>query len=222
MVNIAITKRSFLYSLAILSAADLALLIFRFILTGTHRYSFIPGNLALAWLSLLTAWLLVNYVKRHPWWSWHGIGLSIVWLLFLPNTWYVLTDFIHVVPSGEISQLFDIVLIWLLVFVGFILGIASLFLVHRQLLARRSLANSWALIEGAIFISSFAVYLGRDLRWNSWDIITNPAGLFVNVSSQAVDPFGSPRVFNVTMLFFIIINLTYGAFWVLTHSSKKR
>ncbi|HET6864160.1 MAG TPA: DUF1361 domain-containing protein [Candidatus Saccharimonadales bacterium] len=221
MASITISWRRFILSLGILTAADLILLGLRILVTDSSRYRFIPGNLALAWLSLLTAWLLVRYVKHQAWLSWQGIGLTILWLLFLPNTWYVLTDFIHVVPTGEISQLFDIVLIWLLVFTGFVLGIASLFIVHRQLLARLRLASSWAFIEGAIIISSFAIYLGRDLRWNSWDIIANPAGLLVNVSNQVADPFGSPRALNVTVLFFILINLTYGAFWLSAHQTSR-
>lgn len=222
MAKITAQGRRFLLAAGLLTAADLLLLGFRVLLTHSNRYSFIPWNLALAWLSLLTAWLLVSHVKRRPWLEWQGIGLTVLWLLFLPNTWYVLTDFIHVVPNGEISQLFDIVLIWLLVFTGFLLGIASLFLVHKQLLARLHLAKSWVFIEGAILISSFAIYLGRDLRWNSWDIISNPAGLLVNVSNQVVDPFGSPRALNVTILFFIVINVTYGAFWLYSRPAGRR
>ena len=222
MASITLSRRRFLIALGLLTGTDLVLLALRVLVTDSSRYRFIPGNLVLAWLSLLTAWILVDYVKRNPWLSWQGLSLSILWLVFLPNTWYVLTDFIHVTPNGEISQLYDIVLIWLLVFTGFILGIASLFLVHRQLLARLRPASSWAFIEGAIIISSFAIYLGRDLRWNSWDIIANPAGLLANVSNQVVDPFGSPRALNVTLLFLILINVTYGAFWFLSYPIKRR
>ncbi|HET7827710.1 MAG TPA: DUF1361 domain-containing protein [Candidatus Saccharimonadales bacterium] len=218
MANLTDIGRRFILAVGLLSIADLLLLGFRIWLTGTSRYHFIPENLALAWLSLLSASLLVGYVKKRAWLSWQGIGLTILWLIFLPNTWYVLTDFIHVVPNGEISQLFDVVLIWLLVFTGFMLGIASLFLVHRQLLARRGRNQSWTFIEGAILISSFAIYLGRDLRWNSWDVIANPAGLLIN----AVDPFGSQRTLNVTALFFIVINVTYGAFWLFSYPAKRR
>jgi uncharacterized membrane protein len=200
----------------------LVLLGLRILFTGSGRYWFVPENLALAWLGLGSAWLLVDNLRRQRWLSWQNIGLTALWLLFLPNTWYVLTDFIHVYPNGEISQLFDIILIWLLVLTGFILGIASLFLVQRQLLARRGLLDSWLFIEAAILIGSFAVYLGRDLRWNSWDIIANPGGLLANVSDRIVDPFGNQRALNITILFFILINVIYGAFWILTYQPKKR
>jgi uncharacterized membrane protein len=222
MANSLEWRRRFILAAGLLTGADLLLLLLRIIITGTARYWFVPENLALAWISLVFAWLLVHNLRRRRWLDRRNIGLTILWLLFLPNTWYVLTDFIHVYPNGEISQLFDIVLIWLLVLNGFLLGIAGLFLVHRELLARRGLADSWLFIEATIVISSFAVYLGRDLRWNSWDIIANPTGLLVNVSSQIADPFGAPRAITITVLFFIVINVTYGAFWIFSRPSKHR
>ncbi len=209
-------RRRFLLAAGLLTGADIAFLLLRVLITGTGRYWFVPENLALAWISFGLAWLLVRNLKKQRWLSWQNIGLTTLWLLFLPNAWYVLTDFIHVFPNGEISQLFDIILIFLLVLNGFALGIAGLFLVQRQLLARRGLADSWLFVEAAILISSFAVYLGRDLRWNSWDIIANPSGLLFNVSDRIVDPFGSQRALNITLLFFILINVAYGAFWIFT------
>jgi uncharacterized membrane protein len=213
--------KRFLIAVGLLSLTDLALWVFRVLLTGTSRYSFIPWKLFLAWISLVVAILLVRTLRHFRWRSWRNILLSLLWLAFLPNAWYVLTDFVHITPNGEISQLYDIVLMSLLVFTGFILGFASLFLVHRELLARLKALNSYAIVEAAILISSFAVYLGRDLRWNSWDVISNP-GVIVNVSDNIPDPLGNPRAFNVTVLFFILISALYLAFWIVTYPSKHR
>jgi uncharacterized membrane protein len=207
-------KTRYLLSVGLLSAAAIFFLGLRIILSGTARYWFVPENLALAWISLFLAWLLGKELKNRRWLSWQNLLLSFLWVIFLPNTWYVLTDFVHIYPNGEVSQIFDIVLMSLLVFTGFILGLTSLFLVHRQLLARLSQLKSYVLVELAILVSSFAVYLGRDLRWNSWDVIKNPGGLLVNVSDRITDPFGSPRALNVTVLFFILINVIYLAFWI--------
>jgi len=213
--------RRFLLAVGLLSLAELVFLAVRVLLTGSHRFLFIPWNLLLAWISLLLAVLLVRNLKHFAWRSWRHILLSCLWLAFLPNTWYVLTDFIHISPNGEISQLFDIVLIILLVFIGFLLGFASLFLVHRELLRRFSRQRSYLFVELIILISSFAIYIGRDLRWNSWDVITNP-GVIVNVSDAIIDPFGSPRALNVTVLFFSLISLLYLAFWVFTQPPKLK
>jgi len=204
----------------VLSVADIVLLIFRILLTNSHRYSFIPWNLFLAWASFALTGILVRSVHHARWLSWRNLGLSILWLAFLPNTFYVLTDFVHVKPTAEISQLYDIVMISLLVFTGFILGFANLFMVHRELLKRLSVTASYAVIEAVILVCSFAIYVGRDLRWNSWDVVANPSGVLVNVSSS-IDPLGNPRSFNVTFLFFLLISLIYSAFWIATHPSRN-
>lgn len=206
-------------ALGLLSLVDIALFGLRLLLTGTAHFSFVPWNLALAWISLGLSIMLVRNLHRMPWLSWENIVLSLLWLFFLPNSWYVLTDFIHVAPTGEISQLFDIVLVSLLVFTGFLLGIASLFLVHRELLKRFGSLKSYGLIELVILLASFAIFIGRDLRWNSWDVIANP-GVIINVSDQIIDPFGSPRALNVTFLFFLLISVIYLAFWIMTYPGK--
>jgi uncharacterized membrane protein len=206
----------YLLAMGLLSAGAIATLGIRIIYTGTVRYWFVPENLALAWLGLFFAWLLGRRLTRRRWLSWQNLGLTLMWLFFLPNTWYVLTDFIHIFPNGEISQLFDIVLMSLLLICGFILGFTSLFLVHRQLLARLDQLRSYLLIELAIFGSSFAIYLGRDLRWNSWDVIRSPQNVLVNVSDRIFDPLGSQRAVNVTLLFFFLISLIYFCFWIVT------
>jgi uncharacterized membrane protein len=213
--------RRFLWAVGLLSLADLVLWVFRVLLTGSGRYSFIGWNLFLAWISLAVAVMLVRNLRHHRWRSWQNLLLSLLWLAFLPNTWYVLTDFVHISPNGEVSQLYDIVLMSLLVFTGFILGFASLFLVHRELLARYRAAESYFLIEVIILLSSFAIYLGRDLRWNSWDFIANP-GVIVNVSDRIADPFGNPRAINVTLLFFLLISVLYLAFWIFTYPTKAK
>ena len=214
MANHQVYKGRFVLAVGLLSAATLFLLCIRFLLSGTARYWFIPENLALAWVSLFPAWILVKELANRRWLSWQNLSLTFIWLIFLPNAWYVLTDFIHIYPNGEISQIFDIVLMCLLVFTSFCLGIASLFIVHHELLPRVGRLKSYLLIELAILVSSFAVYLGRDLRWNSWDIIKNPGGVFVNVSDRIIDPFGSPRALNVTLLFFILVSVIYSAVWI--------
>jgi uncharacterized membrane protein len=215
-------RSRFLAAAGLLSGAAVVLLLFRILLTGSTRYWFIPENLALAWLSLVYAAALSKELKNRRWLSWQNLAITALWLLFVPNTWYVLTDFIHVYPNGEISQLFDIVLMFLLVINGFMLGIASTFIVHRELIHRLSRLKSYALVELAILTSSFAIYLGRDLRWNSWDVIKDPGGLLINVSDRLSDPLGSSRALNVTLLFFVLINVVYGAFWLFTRPPHRK
>jgi uncharacterized membrane protein len=127
-----------------------------------------------------------------------------------------MTDFVHMVNTGEISQLYDIALFNSLVASGFLAGFASLVLVHKQLLKRIGVGWAWLAVLAVILFASFAIYLGRDLRWNSVDLVVNPGGLVLNVSDRLIDPFGRPRMVNVTSLFFITIAASYAAVWSMT------
>lgn len=213
MAILSLREKNYIFGLGLISLMCLGLFGLRVAITGSTRYAFVPGNLMLAWASLVAAWLLIKRLKTSRWQTWQNIIITVIWLGFLPNAWYVLTDFIHVYPNGEISQLYDIVLISSLVFSAFILGITSLHLFHRELYKRFNPYRSYFLVEAAILLSSFAVYLGRDLRWNTWDAIVNPGGLIVNISDRIADPLGNPRALDITLLFFILISILYGAAW---------
>lgn len=215
-------ERRFVQSLATLSVLCLALLALRGLISGTTRYWFIPENLFLAWFGLIFGWLLVRQLESKPWKSWQNISLSILWLVFLPNTWYVLTDFLHVYYTGEVSQLFDIVLLASLVVCGFSLGFTSLYIVHREIRKRLTEPQSGVLVTLIILFCSFGIYLGRDLRWNTWDVVANPSGIILNVSDRIIDPWGHPRALNVTLLFFILLGGIYLAIWLFFRPQASR
>ena len=71
----------------------------------------------------------------------------------------------------------------------------------------------WAFVAACLLAGPFGIYVGRFLRWNSWDVITNAGGLLINVSDRLSDPLAHPSSLNVTGLFFIFISLSYWAFW---------
>ena len=65
----------------------------------------------------------------------------------------------------------------------------------------------------ALLLSGFAIYLGRYLRWNSWDVITNPLGLLFDVSGRIVNPIENPLTFSTTILFFGFLAVLYTVIW---------
>jgi uncharacterized membrane protein len=215
-------EERYLKSVGLLSALCIAFFVYRVFISANWRYGFVIGNLVLAWLGLVFGWLLARRVKNNSWLSWRSIVLTILWLVFLPNTWYVLTDFLHVKPTGEVSEIYDIVLIGTLVINGFILGFTSLYLVHKQIIKRMSENRSFIVIAGVILLSSFAIYLGRNLRWNSWDVIANPSGVILSVSDRIIDPLGHPRAINITGLFFVLLCSVYFSIWTFFHPPNPR
>src|SRR3989344_7476109 len=207
-------EKRYLQMLSSLSALCLGFFGIRLLATGVSRYWFVPENLLLAWLALGFGWVLVQQLQRHGWLNWRALVLTGLWTVFLPNAWYVLTDFIHVFDTGEISYIYDIAMVSTLTFTGFLLGFTSLFIVHRQIYKRFGALNSAAVIGTVILLSSFAIYLGRDLRWNAWDVFTNPSGLILSITDRLINPFGFPRAFNVTAIFFVVISVMYLAIWL--------
>lgn len=207
-------EKRYLQTLGFLSGLCLGLFVFRLLVTGVSRYWFVPENLMLAWLALFFGWILVKQLERRGWLNWQALCLTGLWLLFLPNAWYVMTDFIHVFDSGEISYLYDIAMITVLTLTGFLLGFTSLFMVHRQLLKRIDILSSGLIIETVILLASFAIYLGRDLRWSTWDIFTNPSGLILSITDRVINPFGFPRALDVTSILFVMISGIYFSVWL--------
>lgn len=206
-------EQRYIQTAGLLSGLCVTFVVARWAITGSNRYWFLIENLLLAFLALIFGWALCKHLNSNSWSGWRTTLLSLLWLFFLPNTWYVLTDFIHVEPTAEISQLYDISMVSTLVICGFLFGFTSLYLIHRQLLKRFGASQAMAVVLGVILLASFAIYLGRDLRWNTWDILIDPGGLVLSVSDRLLDPFGNPRVFNVTSLFFVLISTIYLAIW---------
>jgi uncharacterized membrane protein len=60
-----------------------------------------------------------------------------------------------------------------------------------------------------LFLTSFGVYLGRFLRWNSWDVLSNPFGLFNDVLVRIVYPMDYTKTWGVTVLMGVMLNFMY-------------
>lgn len=216
------SEKRFLQLAGILSSLCIGFVIARWAITGSNRYWFLIENLFLAALGLAISWILIRRINSHKYFDWKSGVLSFAWLLFLPNSWYVVTDFIHVEPTAEISQIYDICMVSSLVICGFLFGFTSLYLIHKELIKRTSGSLAMAMILAIILAASFAIYLGRDLRWNTWDILTDPGGLILSVTDRLLDPFGNPRLFNVTSLFFVFITTCHIAIWRFLRPASAR
>jgi uncharacterized membrane protein len=65
---------------------------------------------------------------------------------------------------------------------------------------------------GFLFLSGFGIYIGRFLRWNSWDVINNPVPLFGDIIHRFANPLTHPRSWGLTILLGILLNLFYFSF----------
>lgn len=207
--------------LATLSFAAASLLVIRSLIFGTFTFWYLDWNLFLAWLPLVFAWLLVRYVRQHPWVSWQGGALTLLWLGFLPNSFYIVTDFMHLQEVTERTLLFDVVLMFLFSLAGYTVGFVSVIMVHKLMLTRINRASAARVVAGVFLACSFAIYLGRFLRWNTWDVITNPAGIILDVTDRIVNPVAHEQTFWVTILFFVLLCALYFVLWQLLHGWQR-
>lgn len=179
----------------------------------SFQYWYIIWNLFLAWLPLLFAYTLSEYLKTRPWVSWQGVLLSALWLGFLPNSFYMLSDFIHLGDVVRVDLVADVIMFAAFATAGLTLGFSSVYLVHRQLIKRLRLGKAHLIIAIVFLLCGFAIYLGRDLRWNTWDILVNPAGILFDVSEPIVDPAANPETFSTTLGFFALLGSIYTVAW---------
>jgi uncharacterized membrane protein len=177
-------------------------------------YWFLNWNLFLAWVPLGFAIWLKHYLKKNTWLSWQALVLSLLWLGFLPNSFYMVTDLIHLQTDFITTSLFAAVMMFSFAINGLILGFISLFLVHRLLLKRVTAVQAHSAVAAVLLLSSFAIYLGRYLRWSTWDVLVNPAGLLFDVSDRVfINPTSHPQMFVTTAIFFVLLSSTYVVLW---------
>jgi len=175
---------------------SLLLLIIRVILTGQLTYAFLAWNLFLAWIPFVISQKLS---AANNWWK--ILLLFSAWLLFLPNAPYIITDFLHLRPRPPIPYWYDILLLFSAALNGLLLGLASLLVVERFLINRYGNRISALLMFCSFFLCSFGVYIGRYLRWNSWDILINPDDIAADILERVFNPFEHFGTWSVTFLF---------------------
>lgn len=166
-------------------------------------------DLTLAFIPFLLALLLFRSIRLPGllWWPLFG-----VFVLFLPNAPYVLTDVIHFVSKVRVNPplpiwamsalLFEYILYFLFGMQCFTLSI----MLWEDLLRRRGVF--WLILPLELILigaSSFAIYLGRIDRLNSWDVVTDPKGLLDHALRDAM----MPKPLELTLIFFVSVTVIH-------------
>ncbi|MDO5079631.1 MAG: DUF1361 domain-containing protein, partial [Streptococcus minor] len=102
---------------------------------------------------------------------------GLLWLFFYPNTFYMVTDIVHMHFTSTVLWERESMILFMLyvpsIFFGVMAGVESL----RQIFAGFDIKPYWLrlfIISGLSLLSSFAIHIGRYARLNSWDIFTRP------------------------------------------------
>jgi len=195
--------------LALLSVFSIILSITRVFFTNKIMFLFMFWNLFLAFIPWFIASII--YYKKYSN-KYLLTFLIILWLLFFPNAPYVLTDILHLGKGSSVPRWYDLILLLSYGFTGMLYGFISLYIIEELMKHIYKIRFTGLISFVLIYISCFGIYLGRFLRWNSWDVLTNPNEIIVDIFSRITNPFDYPTTWVFTLLFGTLMNLIYWSY----------
>ncbi len=195
--------------------------------TGRYNFLFLIWNLFLAYIPYFISGCLtrqsakaeesdsmqpeglVGHTSRRGlvWWT-----LAIVWLLFVPNSFYILTDLYHLQDNyldRQVPQWFDLTMILSYAWNGLLLGVLSVRQMERLLLPRLTLRNELLFLYPVMWLNALGIYTGRYLRYNSWDVVTNPFQLLKDITLMVIHPLRHQNAWDMIFCFSILMTLIY-------------
>lgn len=211
----------------------------RIIHTGRHTFLFLIWNLFLAYIP----YFITGVLARRPGWVSNRlvfIPIFLMWLLFVPNAFYIITDLFHLsehhgvghvenivtrhplinngtdgsvpairIPDGQAPEWFDLAMILSFVWNGLLLGVLSVRQMEHILLPRLSLRNELLFLYPIMWLNALGIYTGRYLRYNSWDVITDPFQLLGDIVEMVIHPLRYHSAWVMIGCFSILMTLMY-------------
>jgi len=203
----------YLLALGVSTGVSLLLYAYAALRNDSLAYDYLPWNLLLSWIPLAIAIRLSVILRKKLWSSWEAMLTSALWLIFLPNSFYMITDYVHLQDVHRFDLLYDTAMFTSFIFTGVILGFTSLVLIHAQFRKRFSSNTSTSIISLILLLCSFGIFIGRDLRWNSWDFLTNPGGLLFDVTDRLTHLSSYPQMMLTVITFTILLLSLYRMLW---------
>ena len=203
-----------------LSALSFALLAVRIFKSGSLSYIFLAWNLFLAWIPYLLSVYAIKQ-KDSTRFSIKELTLCTMWLVFLPNAPYLLTDFVHLHVRTHLPFWFDLLLLLSFSLTGLLLFMFSFYSFGLKVLSVFRLKYQKLITYSLFGLCGYGLYLGRCLRYNSWDIISNPFGLIASMFRSLTDPQWFKETIGMSILFGLFLYFGYKVFKYITQLSSS-
>ena len=97
------------------------------------------------------------------------------------------------------------------------LGFVSLYLMQSVVERMLGRPASWLFIAAVAALSGFGIYLGRFMRFNSWDVLFRPVQLYRGIGNWVADPLADLNSLAFPILFAVFLFITYVMLYGLTH-----
>jgi len=203
------TEYKTIYILFLLSASSLILLMARVKLTQSFHFLFLVWNLFLAGIPYLISTFLfinkkINIIIL--------LFVTAIWLLFLPNAPYIITDLFHLKHSSWNIIWLDTLVITAFSITGmlfFLKSVLSMEKTYKKYFNNNTINYALPVLFMAV---SFGIYLGRYLRFNSWEIINKPNLLFKSILNIIIQPNTNIKAWLFTLTFSMFLYIMYIAF----------
>ncbi len=201
-------------SLIFLSLLCVFLETLRIYFKNDTKYSFLFWNLFLAWIPFGLTQLATRFLKSSKLLTYL---ILFLWLLFFPNSPYIITDLLHLKGYSQNILWFDSLLIFLFAATGLIISLNSLQTAQKILKSYLGATTTWFIVFFTTLLSGFGIYLGRYCRLNSWDLFHRPLWFFGRVIHQ----FENPLTYKLTLTFGFVILCLYLIFYDYNTKSKN-
>lgn len=202
-----------LVAVGILSAGALLLAAAGTVFTRRIQHFYLVWNLFLALVPLGFALLADRSFARR---GWVLAGFSaVLWLLFLPNAPYILTDFIHLTRTDPRWVWGHLLLLVWFSGAGLFSGLLSLRILHDALARYHRPMVAWSAVAIVSWLTGLGVVLGRFERWNSWDALRNPVAVAEDILHRLTPGAVSPLQSVLPWALGAFFGLTYLVLWAL-------
>ncbi len=198
--------------LIVFSIVNIYLLLFRIIVSGYPTFAFLVWNLFLAWIPYFASLSLKTLKFKHKLSMMYMLLLLGVWLAFLPNAPYILTDLIHLKTRPGIPLWYDLSMLISFAINGLLLALHSLTDVHEFLKTKLPNHVTQIFITICLFLTSYGVYLGRIERWNSWNLLTHPHLILDSFVTHFINSPQISAASILTFFFFMVLGFSYLGF----------
>lgn len=185
-----------------------ALFLIRWITSSQSLFSFLPWNLALAFIP----YYISKKLQQRPQWIESAAKFTcifLIWLLFIPNSFYIITDLFHLELREGMSRWFDLVLIFTFAWNGLLLGILSVSRMAGIVQHRFAIRHELVFLLPLMGLIAWGVYIERFMRFNSWDILVNPFELIGDVGYMLIHPFRHAYSWSMVGCFAVLLLLLY-------------
>jgi uncharacterized membrane protein len=136
----------------------------------------------------------------------------LAWLFFIPNAFYILTDLYHVgdwYNDRLMPAWYDLIMILSFAWNGLLLGVLSVRRMEKILLPLLPAHNELFFLYPVMWLNALGVYIGRYLRFNTWDVLTNPFQLFGDITRILIHPLNNQYAWDMIFCFSVLMTLIY-------------